>query len=172
MTEAENMENQGPLVLWVDDDEEDRFIFEIDAIKSRLGWQVQWAGTVREAAMVLTTRAVDALILDQMICDHGISSPIWSGCRLLHWLRGKKHPDQGPWPREELGWRLHLSEKPLACNRQVPVVLVSAYHNREVLDATMEASTQDRLIRLYSKPVDFQRIQAFLQKVDPRVTHE
>lgn len=177
-TKADRKKDQRPTVLWVDDDEKERFIFEIRSIEKKLGWRVLWANTVRGAAEFLESEAVDAMILDQMICDksttsfgvpslHGIASPIWSGCRLLHWLRGKEHPNRAPWPREEPGWKFLLDMEPLAGNRKVPVILASAYHNKEVLDATADASSLDDPLRLFAKPVDFERIKAFLRKVRP-----
>src|SRR5262245_11569584 len=71
-------------LLWVDDDDPERFVFERFVLQKD-GWNITWARDVVAAAKLLEGQRFDALILDQMIAGDGVEEQavIWSGCHLL-----------------------------------------------------------------------------------------
>lgn len=155
-----------PHVLWVDDDDPDRFVYERDLLE-RHGWKVTWARDVEEAANALHREHFDAMILDQMIAGNGVEeqSVIWAGCHLLRWLRGVDPPPSRR--RGEGTWPALQNISPNAVNKQVPVAILSAYHDKDVLQQTQSASEQDRKAPFLGKPVKEQELLAFLQRVRP-----
>ena len=155
-----------PHVLWVDDDDPERFVYERDLL-DRHGWKVTWARDVAEAAKALHRERFDAMILDQMIAGNGAEeqSVIWAGCHLLRWLRGVDPPPSRR--RGEGTWPALQNISPDAANRHVPVAILSAYHDKDVLQQTQSASEQDRKAPFLGKPVKEQELLAFLQRVRP-----
>lgn len=61
------------IVLWVEDDPPERFVYERFVIEEEEGWALVWAGTLSKAVDCLSTQRVDALILDQEIRGEGSS---------------------------------------------------------------------------------------------------
>lgn len=156
--------NNAPQLLWVDDDERERFEGEIAAVVAD-GWSITWAANVPEAARLLSKRRFDAVLLDQMIAGpYGVEARVvvWGGCRLLHWLRGSR---EEPWHGDDPSWEALARLRPLARNRTALVALVSAYHDDEVLRATRAASPEDAHLLLFSKPIDLAGLRRFLKRV-------
>lgn len=158
------MEETKPKVLWVDDDDPERFVYERYRIEKD-GWDVTWARDVGEAAEALATDRFDAMILDQMIAGNGVEEQfvIWAGCYLLRWLRGaaptsQRRPGETPW--SELV-RLSPEER----NRKLPVAILSAYHDPDVLRETQAASEQDHKALFLGKPVKEKELLEFLRAV-------
>lgn len=153
-----------PHVLWVDDDDPDRFVYERYLLE-RDGWKVTWARDVAEAANALSHERFDAMILDQMIAGNGVEeqSVIWAGCRLLRWLRGTDPPSSQR--RDDPTWPALQTLAPHDANRQVPVAILSAYHDADVLRETQSASEQDRKAPFLGKPVKEAELLAFLHRV-------
>lgn len=158
-------EQTKPHVLWVDDDDPDRFVYE-RYILERDGWKVTWARDVAEAAKALSNERFDAMILDQMIAGNGVEEQfvIWAGCRLLRWLRGTDAPSSQQ-RRQDVPWPALQRLAPHDQNRQLPVAILSAYHDADVLRATQGASEQDRKALFLGKPVKEAELLGFLQKV-------
>ena len=156
-----------PHVLWVDDDDPERFVYERYCLE-RDGWKVTWARAVAEAAKALSRERFDAMILDQMIAGNGVEEQfvIWAGCRLLRWLRGSDPP--AAHHREDTPWSALQRLVPHDANKQLPVAILSAYHDADVLRATQGASEQDRKALFLGKPVKEAELLGFLKKVRPR----
>ncbi len=156
-----------PHVLWVDDDDPERFVYERYCLE-RDGWKVTWARDVAEAAKALSRERFDAMILDQMIAGNGVEEQfvIWAGCRLLRWLRGSDPP--AAHHREDTPWPALQRLVPHDANKQLPVAILSAYHDADVLRATQGASEQDRKALFLGKPVKEAELLDFLKKVRPR----
>lgn len=152
-------------LLWVDDDDPERFVFERFVLQKD-GWRITWARDVVAAARLLEEQRFDALILDQMIAGDGVEeqSVIWSGCHLLRWLRGatggaqQTQGDALPWARLRT---MHSHPE----NRAIPAAIVSAYHDADVLRETLNASEQDKTTLFLGKPVDVGQLQEFLRSV-------
>jgi CheY-like chemotaxis protein len=153
-----------PHVLWVDDDDPDRFVYERYLLE-RDGWKVTWARDVAEAAKALSNERFDAMILDQMIAGNGVEEQfvIWAGCNLLRWLRGTDPPSSQR--RQETPWPALQRLLPHDANKQLPVAILSAYHDADVLRATQGASEQDRKALFLGKPVKEAELLGFLQRV-------
>ncbi len=162
----ERARNSRPHVLWVDDDDPERFVYERYLLE-RDGWVVTWARDVAEAADALSRNHFDAMILDQMIAGNGVEeqSVIWAGCRLLRWLRSSPPSSQrgknAPWPAL-------LTIRPDESNRHLPVAILSAYHDADVLRETLAASEQDAKAPFLGKPVKEAELLAFLRRVRPQ----
>ncbi len=152
-------------LLWVDDDPPERFVYEKGVLEEEDRWNIRWARTLSEAVGFLSSEDFDALILDQMVCGDEISVPIWGGCRLLHWIRGTQYENgQAPWPADEAADRVFEGRHPLASNQSLPAIILSGYHNKDVLDATRKASHQDSTIQFLGKPVDLAALRHLLER--------
>ena len=151
-----------PRLLWTDDDPPGRFEYEQYVIRDE-GWDIVWASDVNTATKLLSEELFDALILDQMLSPYvGLrkGDPIWGGCLILRWLRGKAPPNhlavdpEGPLARY----------KPDPRNADLPTVIVSGFHDPKVEAAIRDASPQDRNIQLVPKPLDINAILEFLRR--------
>lgn len=126
------------------------------------GWDVVWDTSVSEAARMLSKQPFDALLLDQMLPYTGLKhgDPLWNGALLLRWLRGKEPP-----PFVTLDPRGELSTlRPKDENRDIPTVLVSAFHDPVVDKAMRDASDQDRSLPLAPKPIDVGALLSYLDQ--------
>lgn len=149
-------------LLWVEDDPPERFIHEQRVLEEEDDIEVSWARSVASAAQILCEDVYHALVLDQMLpMAEGESVTIWGGCCLLHWLRGNTEEfsatanDERPaLPRGN----------PLDDNREVPVIIVSAFVDDEVLETTKKASNHDSVIARILKPLDKVRLRAWLER--------
>jgi DNA-binding response OmpR family regulator len=145
-----------PRILWVDDDPQERFRFEVGTIRSEVG-DVTWAESVELAAEQLKTLTFAAVILDQNLTSPGPGVPadhlVWGACRLLYWLRSTSRDLPRPWLMEGQteAW---TTRQPVPSNRLAPAVLVSAFHDLQILKATRNASAHDRDLKLLPKPLD------------------
>jgi CheY-like chemotaxis protein len=142
---------EGRVLLWVDDDGPDRFLYE-EYMLTRRGWSVVWATSIRDALEKLGNGEFNALLLDQMLpLDPGPLAPadVWGGCLLLYWLRGKDWPSAAPQAGEPDVFR---SVAPLESNRSIPVIIVSAFHDDEVEEAIKAAEPAMQTVK---KPIDF-----------------
>ena len=156
-------------LLWTDDDAPDRFLFEIGRIETR-GWKVDWALDIWEAAQMLASRPFNALILDQMLPFHigeNAHEPVyketqvWGGCVLLRWLRGKGPPDKAPLDSIEPDQRLRRLH-PQPENARIPVIVVSAFYDEDVLTAMRDASDIDKTLEISSKTTNIAEIEELL----------
>jgi len=145
-------------LLWIDDDGPGRFPYEERQLKKG-GWEVSWAPGVYEGARSLGASAFDVLLLDQMLpwsAELRSSEEVWAGCLLFYWLRGKGRPHKMP-PRDQFS---HLQEMvPLSANRDLPVIVISAFFDDEIFSALHEIEPQ---LRDFSKPIDFKRLRQAL----------
>lgn len=149
-----------PIFLWADDDGPKRFEYDENCIR-QLGWTVLWAGSIEEAASLLASSPVDAVLLDQMM-PYRAGDPkqlVWAGCLILRWLRGAARPPRAPQGVERDLW----SRTPLDVNRGVRVRVTSSYHDVEVHAAMREASNQDRGLAIVPKPTNITRLIEFLK---------
>lgn len=145
---------QGAEVLWVDDDGPDRFMYE-EYLLGRKGWVIRWACDVVTAACYLKDSRFSIVIIDQMlpIQVQGELSE-WGGYHLLAWLRGaggQHHPEAPGLPLE-----LHQFGT-LADNRSVPVIIVSAFSDETIEDATRRLPCQASTAAI-PKPIDISRL--------------
>lgn len=150
-----------PRLLWTDDDAPDRFEYEA-LVLGEEGWDVIWATSVSEAARLLADQHFDAMLLDQMLPYTGLKhgDPLWNGALLLRWLRGKGPPSNVTLdPRGELSML-----KPRVENREIPTVVVSAFHDPLVDSAMRDASEQDRALPLAPKPIDVGALIGYLDQ--------
>ena len=142
------------ILLWIDDDGPDRFPYE-EYMFIQSGWKVVWATSVREALSKLGKDRFDAILLDQMLpLDPGPLAPadVWSGCLLLYWLRGLPRPAAAPQVEDP---NVFGEFVPLESNREVAVVIVSAFHDDEVEQAI---TTAEMTISIVKKPIDLDRL--------------
>lgn len=152
-------------LLWVDDDGPERFEYE-RLILERKGWEISWARDVRTAARILSQVSFTALVIDQTLpFQLNGSDPdderrsIWGGCMILRWLR-QKHMPVGmdiPANDDELQ-RL----KPLEGNKLLQALIVSAFHDDAVEEATRNTSEIDQEIIIEPKPLDIRKLSAYL----------
>lgn len=157
-------EDDKPALLWVDDDDPRRHEGEIEELQEA-SWRVELTGHVAAAAERLQAAPFALVLLDQMLAGPDAvrgDLAVWGGCRLLHWLRESANR---PWPGEDPSWAVLDRLRPHAANITAPVVIVSGYFNRTVLDATEQASAQDRDLKRFAKPVDIGALTAFLEKI-------
>ncbi|MBK8256553.1 MAG: response regulator [Polyangiaceae bacterium] len=152
-------------VLWVDDDDPERFVYERFKLQKE-GFFVTWARDVEEAASLLASQKFDAMILDQMIAGNGVDEQyvIWAGCTLLQWLRGAPPSQRQP----ERAWPKLSRITALEQNRHLPVAILSAYHDPEVLRAIYSASDQDKKPLFFGKPVNDRELLEFLRGACPK----
>ncbi len=164
-------------ILWVDDDPQDRFKYEIELIKKEFKYKLEWTETIQEAAQKLNDTPYSALILDQMLPPkHGDRPDIWGGCTLLYWLRGKETAPWGDKPRPEthldpsevktdLWSSINNIGEPNIKNSNIKTVIVSAFHDDDVHEKLSEASTQDKKISFIDKPIDSDEFTFFLKEL-------
>lgn len=153
-------------LLWVDDDGPDRFLYERGVIEDD-GWQVQWATSVEEAVEALKGTAFDALILDLNLTDErGVEPPylIWGACRILYWLRQTPLTRPRPWLTAGAS-EVWSEAPPYKTNEKVPVLIVSGFHDDDVLKAIRDAGPADFQIKLLPKPVDERELLRWLGDV-------
>ncbi len=77
---------------------------------------------------------------------------VWAGCFLLYWLRNKGRPSKAP-PRKDFE-RLSAMQ-PLGTNRDITVILCSAYFDDEVMAAFNEVEPD---LQELPKPIDRDRL--------------
>jgi len=136
--------------LWVDDDGEGRFPYELSVLVDH-NVSTDWAIDAAEAVAKLQNTPYDLVLLDQVFPIHRDSSykDVWSGCRLLYWLRGENPPGDSP---QVAVWTEFLRGKvPLPINRKVPVIIISGFQDDHVDDALKKANHG---IPIFPKPVD------------------
>jgi CheY-like chemotaxis protein len=155
------------MVLWADDDGEESFEYESD-ILSTAGYEVAWANNVAEAIGFLTERPVAGVLLDQMLpvipARRGPNDvDTWSGCLLVHWLRGRPLPKTAPDEARRSFLAAVAERTPHPGNDRVPVQIVSAYYEQAIV-AALEALGTDGLCEndIIAKPVEEQLLRAFV----------
>jgi CheY-like chemotaxis protein len=157
-------------LLWTDDDGPDRFMFECHMLE-KSGWKVDWALDVTEALDRLAKVPYDALLLDQMLpWRHEDQNQLttrettpWGGYEVLHRLRRaqNRHDKAPPQSGEHGSW---VGTEPLAENVGVPVLVISAFYDKDVLAAIRSASVQDRDLVISPKPTNIDEIIDFLNR--------
>jgi CheY-like chemotaxis protein len=148
-------------VLWIDDDGPERFEYEECVIKEELNQDVVWADTARVALDKLRQERFDAILLDQMIRLAEYEEPdVWGGCRILRWLRGASQSKVAPLAGVDETW----GAPALEANRRVPVLVVSAFFDPDVLGEMRSASEIDWDLRASPKPIRLEEIQLFLTR--------
>jgi len=156
-------------LLWLDDDPKHRYSYEEEILASD-GWTIVWASSVVEAAQALKRRLqpsmrIRALLLDQMTpwageLDH---QDIWSGCKLLSWLRGNAFPSGYPWPEDDRTKGISSLGKPVPYNRSLPVLILSGFDDDDVARATKAVDD----VPMLSKPVDLHYLRFWLASKVP-----
>lgn len=152
-----------PRLLWTDDDGRRRFVYEIDLLGDH-GWEVHWAESIDDAAGMLRDETWDALIIDQMLPFRRGRKPsltelpnVWGGCVLLWWLRRSTVPPSklsGSGIEDEPFFGLAPEES----NRDIPVVVVSAFHDEEVAEAIGACSPADSAREIIAKPISEEQL--------------
>lgn len=148
-------------LLWVDDDEE-RFAYERFVLCEQ-GWAVDWATTVEEAATKASAERYDVVVLDQMVpcAEVGARSAliVWSGGRLLWWLRGRY--DWEPVPGQKVGppygaeWScLAPGALPSSRNLATPVLIVSGIYEPTVFERMHEVRDDYEELTFLAKPLE------------------
>src|SRR5262245_32422122 len=84
-------------ILWLDDDGPNRFPYELSVLADK-GLSSDWAEDATEAVRKLSTVVFSLVLLDQVfpLVKGSTYKDIWSGCRLLYWLRGLEPPPGAP----------------------------------------------------------------------------
>jgi CheY-like chemotaxis protein len=120
----------------VDDDEQDRFLYEIDCLEEG-GWQVAWAEDGEAAIERLSTESFQAILLDQSfkLRVDDSAEDVWGGCRVLYWLQGHEQPPEAPL---DSAWQEATKLRfPLGGNVDVLTLIVSAFYDEQV-DAALK----------------------------------
>lgn len=152
-------------ILWVDDDGPGRFRYA-EGILKREGWEVDWAADAVSAAQRLGNQRYDMVILDQEAPIDGVDRSRWAGCLVLYWLRGTGGTPPGmPRADGDRQRRLISVPEPLPANRKAPVLVISDYDAKELIEAMKGASHQDRDLPVLSKPLDMGRLKGLLSQV-------
>jgi CheY-like chemotaxis protein len=157
-------------LLWVDDDAPRRFFYESIVIESSGAWQIEWAQNPEQAARHLATRAYRAVILDQLmpLTEEVSGRSPWAAYLLLCWLRDQQIQDS-------LEPSLHLaaarikrsSEQPVAGNKIVPVLILSALDDKQVERMTRQVNKPFQAnMRFLVKPIDINDVVAWLDGID------
>ena len=146
-----------PELLWVDDDGQDMFLYEVYELESR-GWTIHFAGSVSEATQRLSTQRFDAVLLDQMMpleAGPHQSVDVWSGCMVGWWLRTAGPPPGVP--KASLEQSQHLwTPPPIPHNQTIPVVIVSAFYDVDVAEQVRAIPSPSGAVEILPKPVDFE----------------
>lgn len=146
----------GKTLLWVDDDGEERFLYEKHNLEIK-GWSITWALTVFEAAERLAEKLFDAVLLDQMLPPRRYEDEpsLWGGCALLYWLRG------GGLLRNTKDFDFVASLTPLSHNQEIRVTLVSAFYDEQVNEYINNAPGS--AVELVQKPINLTRLLTYLE---------
>lgn len=145
-------------ILWVDDDGRDHFLYELSVLAEQ-GVLVDFALDAAEAIAKLQANEYDLVIFDQHFpivtvfnSQYGVSTSqgqdLWSGCRLLYWLRGEPFAEvqgQADWSA------IFCDRRPLPSNRNTPVIFISGFQDDHVDKALGRVSPE---IDCFPKPVD------------------
>lgn len=144
-----------PELLWVEDEPEQMTAAQGE-IEDRT-WKVTFQKDIVSAAEQLSTKRYHALILDLMVAGDrdGVTRGFanWATYRLLCWLDGMPASAKAGVSEQ---WKQLDSMTPLAENRKIPAMILSAYNAADVTRA-MNLANRTRIgvdIRLYSKPID------------------
>ena len=144
-----------PELLWIED-EPAQLTAARGEIEDR-GWNVTFRSDIVSAAEQLSAKQYHALILDLMVAgdrdgvQRGFAN--WATYRLLCWLDGMAASAKAGVSEQ---WKRLDDITPLAENRKIPAMILSAYNAPDVTKA-MNFANQARIgveIRLYSKPID------------------
>jgi CheY-like chemotaxis protein len=146
-------------LLWADDDGESRFSREISMLLKG-GWEVHWSLCIEDAAKKLHEEQWDCVIIDQSLpfrpktmADTRESPGVWGGCVLLWWLRRGEVPKKMPGAPSVAQERFFRTLCPHSSNRDLPVVVVSAFYDEHVLAVMRDCSPQDANLEVIPKPV-------------------
>jgi len=152
-------------VLWVDDDGKGRFQYELSVLEE-YGLATDWAVDAGEAVSSLSKTGYDLVLLDQVfpIGQESSYKDVWSGCRLLYWLRGKQPPAGAP--QGALWASLLRRNQPAEVNRSVSVIIISGFQDDHV-DEALRQENQD--IAIFPKPVDGDKLLARIENLLARV---
>ncbi len=149
-------------LLWVDDDGPGRFRYE-ETLLRREGWTVIWATTTDSAAKILAKTGVDGVIADMMFpLANGDNPSIWSGFGLIKWLRGDW---EGDWGDMQQAPAVLERYKPLEDNKDVPIVVVSAFFDAGIEERLLKLPQSDELSWL-PKPVNSAGLTAFIETLE------
>ena len=161
MTQSQQMS-----ILWIDDDGERRFSYELKRL-AKEGWEVTWARGVADAVSALSTHVFFAILLDKTLpmTELRDRANVWQGCLLLHWLRGKPFPSQAPEIQE---WERIKRQEPRPENRSANLILVSAYIDSEVDAAFLDIEPD--LVSVI-KPIDSTVLIKELKNIREKQTH-
>jgi CheY-like chemotaxis protein len=159
-------------LLWIDDDGPRHYLYELHRLRA-LGWDVRWATSAADAAAALAAEAFDAALLDQLLplapATDGVAAArsVWGGALLAAHLRDPAALAGLPAAVRAAAQPL-LHPAPLAANRGLPLLVVSAFDDPEVDELLARPGlAHPRLgpLRRVPKPVDFDDLQGFLDDV-------
>lgn len=153
--------NGVPTVLWTDDDPDERIWYERTVLEEA-GVEILRAYDVLEAARILARRRVDAMLLDQMLPASFAAHPtpdVRGGCWLLRWLRGAPPPPSAPTSDT---FRALSEVRKARLNREIPVMILSAYYDEKINEDIRSASARDAGIRILPKPINIDEVLGFL----------
>lgn len=151
-------------LLWVDDDGRGRFPYELSVLDDN-GFETDWASNAAEAVEMLSATNYELVLLDQVFPVDQKSSyrDVWSGCRLLYWLRGKRPPTNAP---QGAMWNeLLLKNRPRPKNKNLPVIIISGFQDDSVDQALRQTNHG---ISIFPKPVDGDELIRTISIVLPR----
>ncbi len=156
------------LMLWVDDDGQDRYLFETMKIENK-GWSIDWALDIKEATEKLASKPYHAMFLDQMLPFNKVNGPSkidenkpnpWGGCAVLSWIRKAGLPSgigaNGQYDK------LKSSNPPLPENEILPVMVISAYYDEAIYKHMTSTSSIDKNINFLPKPISIDALINFL----------
>jgi hypothetical protein len=156
-------------LLWVDDDEPGRFLYEMQVIQSSGEWQIEWAQNPERAAHELASKAYRAVILDQLMpltTAVRERSP-WAGYLLLCWMREQPIQDWlEPALHDTIEHIKRASARPLVQNKATPVILRSAFGYKKIASAIRQVNKPYQAnTRILAKPIDLKDVLDWLGEI-------
>lgn len=151
-------------VLWVDDDGPDRFPYELSVLEEH-HFETDWALDAEQAVNRLSAGHYNLVLLDQAFPIDYRSSyrDVWSGCRLLYWLRGKRPPTGAS--QGAMWTELFRRNRPRLKNKNIPVIIISGFQDDLVDEALRQI---DHEISIFPKPVDGDELIRTIDSALPR----
>jgi CheY-like chemotaxis protein len=156
-------------LLWVDDDDPGRYLYETQVIQSSGEWQIEWAQNPERAAHELASKAYRAVILDQLMpvtMAVRERSP-WAGYLLLCWLRERPIEDWlEPALHEAIEHIKRASAPPLVQNKTAPVLILSAFDYKRAVTAIRQINKPYQAnTRILIKPIDLKDVLDWLGEI-------
>lgn len=148
-------------LLWVDDDGPARYSYELAMLKKD-DWTVDWAHSSLEAIESLSVQEYHGVITDNTHPWKPSSDLLrWGGFHMLQWLRvdAESWDENFPFGEDLEGL------VPLPSNRQVPVLILSAFYDEEVVKKIDSMPGGDE-VSWMAKPAGTEALLAFLSVIE------